>query len=279
MSPVEHLLTLKVSAASLVCMCASAAIAILLPIILFLIFRNKYNARAIPMVAGMVSFFVFALLLEPLFLSLLPLDSVMGIYPTPAGNIAMYVIIGCLASGVFEETGRFIAIRWLLRKNNGGIDTPLSYGVGHGGIEAILLVGLPLISLIASSFILNSGGMGGALASLSEGDAASQAVAMIDIVQENPAMFLAGGIERVTAIAFHICASTLVWLAATKRGKLWLYPAAILIHAAFNVPAALVQTGVVENVWVTEAILAVFTVCFAVVTYSRLRRSKASLPE
>ena len=276
MNPVDNLLTLKMPAASMFFMGLSAAAAVFFPVILFLVFNRKCKMRAFPMLAGMVTFAAFALVLEPVFLRLMPLDSLRGIYPMPAKNIAAYTAIVCLAAGVFEETGRFVTIKWILKKNNGGLDTPLSYGIGHGGIESALLVGLSLINLLLSAVMLNAGMLGAAFAQMTEEAANAQAVAFIDMVNSPPVTFLAGGVERLAAVTFHVCASVLVWTAVTKPGRIWLYPAAILLHAVFNIPAALYQTGVISNVWLTEAMVVASALLVAAALYLRLRRSKPS---
>ena len=49
-------------------------------------------------------------------------------------------LYGGLMAGVFEETGRYVSFKWFLKKET-RIQDGLSYGIGHGGIEAMLIVG------------------------------------------------------------------------------------------------------------------------------------------
>jgi uncharacterized membrane protein YhfC len=48
----------------------------------------------------------------------------------------LYAVLGALLAGLFEETGRFIAFKFLLKKRTDR-KTAISYGIGHGGFEAI----------------------------------------------------------------------------------------------------------------------------------------------
>ena len=55
--------------------------------------------------------------------------------------IKLYALYGGLAAGLFEETGRLLAFRFILKPHTARI-TALSYGIGHGGIEAFWVMGL-----------------------------------------------------------------------------------------------------------------------------------------
>ena len=52
---------------------------------------------------------------------------------------------------------------------------------------------------------------------------------------------------------FHTGLSMLVFTAAWQKGKRWLYPAAILLHALADAPAGLYQVQGSPSVWVVEA--------------------------
>jgi len=103
--------------------------------------------------AGAGTFVLFALVLEPVLHSLI-LRSETG--AVIQGNILLYGLYGGLMAGLFEETGRFLAFRFMLRKQKAGI-TALSYGMGHGGVEAFLLVGLTMMSNLALGLAYTGG--------------------------------------------------------------------------------------------------------------------------
>jgi len=238
----------------------SAAISIGLPVVLFIVWRNKYKLKAVPMLTGAAAFVLFAMILEQILHSYVLSPNADGSDSFVRRNTALFIIYGVLAAGIFEETARFIAF-YILKRKYKGIGTGLSYGIGHGGIEAVLIAGLAMISMVALSVMVNNGTTGGF------GD--SPAVHnQIDLLKNsNPVLFLASGFERIIAVTVHISLSMLVWCAVTVKGKTWLYPAAILLHAVVNVPAVMYQSGIITNVWLVELLFVIPTAALAYFAY------------
>lgn len=256
-----------VPALSMVFMAISAILSVGLPLGVFLLLRKKYGLKAIPMLVGAAVFIVFAMVLEQgLHMLVLQRDA--------GGNIlllsrpALYVLYGCLAAGIFEETGRFVAFK-LLKKKYAGIGTGLSYGIGHGGIEAVLLVGLAMINNLVISSIINSGGA----EMLSNAPNMPQIIAAM--TQTAPGVFLLGIAERIPAIAIQVALSLIVWFSVNAEKKAWLFPVAILLHALIDVPAAMMQAGALSNVLLVELIVvaeALLTVAIAVWMCKKIHR-------
>jgi uncharacterized membrane protein YhfC len=247
---------MSVPVLSIVFMAISAILAIGVPVCLFIVFRKKFSLKIVPMLAGIAGFVVFALVLEAMVHRI-----VIGRFIQTSDRV-LYIIYGACMAGLFEETARFIAFKILKRKYD-GIGTALSYGIGHGGIEAILLAGLAMISSIVTSIIINTGNIESITGSL-QGDALAAANYQITtIITTAPYMFLVGGFERVFAIAVHISLSVVVFYSVFGKNKLWLYPLAILLHAIVDITAMLFQTGVLKSIFVVEVIVCVFAVCLA----------------
>jgi uncharacterized membrane protein YhfC len=259
---------------NIVLMGVSALIAIGLPVGLFLFWRRRKGLKLMPLLAGAAVFIVFSLVLESLLHSIVlapdPLTGAIALKSQPV----LYVLYGCLAAGIFEETGRFLAFL-LLRKRYSGVGTALSYGIGHGGIEAVLLVGLSMVSSIAIAVMINTGGTD-VVALL--GPTGPEVVD--SLVSTSTALFLISGFERVFAIAIQISLSVIVWYAVTTKGKLWLYPAAILLHALIDVAAAVYQTGAALNIYLVEGSVAAAAVIVAVLAWLVHKKYKvAETPE
>jgi uncharacterized membrane protein YhfC len=92
------------------------------------------------------------------------------------------------------------------------------------------------------------------------------------LVETSPYMFLVGGLERVFAVTIHISLSVLVWYAASRKDKVWLYPAAVLLHAAANFPAALMQAGVIDSILLVEILTGVSALGIALLTICAYRK-------
>ena len=158
--------------AAMACMTASLLIAFGPPLGLGLFFRRR-GGRWRAFLLGAAVFLVFALVLEQRAHQLILGGPAGGVI---TGDLGLYALYGGLMAGLFEETGRFAAFQLLRRSGKGG--TPqdaLIYGAGHGGMEAVLLVGLTNVSNLLLSFWLNTGTLEQHMGQLD--DAAAQALA------------------------------------------------------------------------------------------------------
>jgi uncharacterized membrane protein YhfC len=246
---------MHISILSIVFMAVSAILSIGTPIFLFLFFRKKFSMSAIPMLVGLAAFVVFALILEHLV-------HIIILKPSPTGEIALrnkpilYMLYGCFMAGIFEESARFIMFH-LLKKKYKGIGLGLSYGIGHGGGEAIIIAGFAMIINLALTLIINFG----STTILPE---SIQGIALETIITKlsdtAPYMFLIAGIERIFAIAIQISLSVIVFYSVFCKGKQWLFPVAILIHSIIDAPAALGQTGAIKNVFFIEGFVCIGSV-------------------
>ena len=252
-------MTETVPVLSIVFMAVSCAICFLTPLALFLYLRLVKKADVYPFFAGCAVMLLFAFILESGFHNLV-LNSPAG--PVIRNNIWLYALYGGLAAGLFEETGRYLAFAFALKKYRSKNVNALMYGAGHGGFEAIAIVGLTMINNIAWSVMINNGSISTLLSSLS-GDQLTQAQQSVTLLATTPSFqFLLGGVERLLAIALHIALSVIVWFAVKWEGKLYLYPAAILIHFAVDAAAALLS-GLGVNLIVIELVVAVLTAAAA----------------
>ena len=248
-------MTETVPVLSIVFMAVSCAICFLTPLALFLYLRLVKKADVYPFFAGCAVMLLFAFILESGFHNLV-LNSPAG--PVIRNNIWLYALYGGLAAGLFEETGRYLAFAFALKKYRSKNVNALMYGAGHGGFEAIVIVGLTMINNITWSLMINNGSISTLLGSLS-GDQLAQAQQSVTLLAATPSyQFLLGGVERLFAIALHIALSVIVWFSVKWNGKLYLYPAAILIHFAVDAAAALLS-GLGLNVIAIEAVVAILT--------------------
>lgn len=211
-----------VPALSFVFMAVSLLISIGLPVVLTIWVMKKYRPGFWAVASGMIVFFVLQVLIR------IPLMQVFA--ASEAGkvfienNMLLYVVIAALTAGIFEEFGRYFAFKVML-KNRRGYGHGLACGIGHGGIEAIVLIGLAYVSNILIGVMINSGG----LAEMSGAEAAMLQPTVSALMGTAPINFLMGGIERVFAICFHIAMSILVLYGVRKRNIAYTL-LAVLLH-------------------------------------------------
>ncbi len=206
------------------------------PIMLCFHFYKKRKADFYPFLIGCASFFLFAMILEQM-MHVLVLQNLGGISQLIQGNLFLYALYGGLAAGVFEETGRYLSMKFLMKK---GLrrENALMYGAGHGGIEAELVLGTVSFNNLTSAILINSGDMLSAMGS--ESDAAALIETLSPLWTVPSWQFFLGGIERLMAITLHLALSVLVYQSLKNKEKWYCYPAAIGCHALVNMAAILV---------------------------------------
>lgn len=231
-----------VPVSSLILMAVGAVLGIAVPVCLAVWLMRKYRARLSTILIGAGTFIVFALVLESIMHQLV-LKGPNG--PTIMGNTLLFAVYGGLAAGVFEETGRFLSMKFLLKKEPSTALPGIAYGIGHGGAEMLIIFGITMISNLVVSALINAGLSGILFAKVPE-DAAAQLQAQLNQLQTVGAGTLLIGLwERISALVLHLGLSMLVWVAVRKGGKwLWLFPAAVALHAIVDAGVAMLQKSV-----------------------------------
>lgn len=205
-----------------------------LPVVLYMALRQRAALHIRNALAGAGVFVLFAVLLEG------PANAWV-LFSRPeslwfkAHPLAVAVYLAC-AAALFEETGRLLGVRFLVRRDPGAA-TPLAYGLGHGGTECIL-VGVNTAAILIIGLLLQS--RHGVDLKLPPA-----AVAQIQTQLAAAHFFssLLGGLERACALVLQIALSFLVWRAVNGRPLLWF--AAFALHFVMDLPAALLQVKVV----------------------------------
>ncbi len=243
----------KISTLSIVFMAVSTGLSILVPIAAIVVMGIKKRMNWKAMILGTTLFLVFVMILESILHNVVlgtdPSKSV--IYQSPW----LYMLYVGFAAGIFEETARLLCFKFILKTgDNESIDTGISYGLGHGGIESIFIGGLATVSNLIMSSMYNSGILSSVTARLN-GEQLSGFNQGMDILRNTPPdYFLLSGIERMAALVLQISLSLFVLKAVTdKKWKYFIY--AILIHAGIDMFAALYQRGVIADIYIMEGIL------------------------
>ncbi len=255
----------NVSFLSIVFMTVSTVLSLFVPIavIVFMGVKKKLNWKAT--LLGFLMFVVFVTILENLMHVL-----VLGTDITKSAiykNIFIYAIYGGFAAGIFEETARFLCFRYLLKVHKEEpLNTGLSYGLGHGGFEAILIGGISSIGNLIMSIMLNKGLLQSVTSSMS-GEQLESYNKGIDALVDTPSyMFLITGGERMIALVLQIALTMFVFIAV--RDKKWQYFAfAVLIHAGVDILAVLFQRDIIQNIVLLEFIILIITAFVAFIAY------------
>lgn len=179
-----------------------------LPITGLILLIRKRKGAGKAFVWGIAAFVVSQLLIRvPVLQFVLPnfgWFAVMQLYPWRYG-----LFLG-LTAGLAEETARWIAVKYFLKEEH-SMEHGLAFGLGHGGIEAMLLVGL---NMIAGAVMVLTG-----QAAQFPADGASVLIA---------------GVERLSAMAFHVGASLLVMYGVRTGRAVRCWALAVALHGIMD---------------------------------------------
>ena len=264
-----------VSTGSMIVMAVNAILGFAIPIFLAWWAVKKHNAKLSTILIGAATFIVFALVLESLVHKLvLAGDRGAAIQ----GNVLYYALYGGLMAGLFEETGRFLSMKYLLKKEPTETKPGVSYGLGHGGVEMLILFGFSMISVLTMAVMVNAGQTDALLAKTPEASQAALTAQFEQLKTTSAGTYLYGLWERLSAITLHLGLSILVWAAVRKGGKwLWLFPAAILLHALVDALAVILSKS--ASILVIELIVMALAIAVAGLAWLIARKAFPKVAE
>jgi uncharacterized membrane protein YhfC len=210
-------------------------------------FRKTEKISMKPVIFGALTFIIFSQVLEKLMHIFVITNN---LFSSPLA----FSIYGALAAGIFEECGRFIVFKTMLKKNHQWKDG-IAFGIGQGGIEAIVFGIISAVNYIVISTLINAGTFESSLGSSLPAESLSQ---LKSLLTGPSSAFLAIGIERTFAFIMQIGLTMVVLHGIRSRKSIYLL-FAILLHAVMDIPAALYQMKFITNLWVIEGIFFLFS--------------------
>lgn len=209
----------------------------------------------------------------------LPLNNLLtniGILPEAAAqqeNLWRSAIVLGLTAGLCEELARAVGFYFLKRFRK--FENGFMAGLGHGGVEAMILVGILSAGSIAQFFALRNTDLN------SLGLTAEQLTYLsgqMQLFSLSPLRGFTMLAERLMAMTLHVSLSMLVFYAFQK--KKWIFvPIAILYHALADMIAVAAAMTINDTLWV-ELILLVIAVPGIVwlVWYWRMEAKTTMIP-
>jgi uncharacterized membrane protein YhfC len=251
-----------ISSAVLAGLVVSALLSVFWPLMIFFICRRRMTLLGRNVLVGAGVFFLFSQVLEKALHAYLLKTNPATAAWFHAHSIA-FALYGCLAAALFEEVGRYLGMRFFVTAS-GNPGTAVAYGIGHGGLEAILIGSVAMAETFVFANLLNSGRFEATLGPTLPPDALAQLRAGLE--QLTVAGLAIGTLERLVAMLIQIGLSLVVWRAVDEKhfGFLAL---AILLHALIDFPAGLFQAGQMSSLAVGGPILVIGAALAALFIY------------
>jgi uncharacterized membrane protein YhfC len=230
-----------VSVLTLVCLTLATLVIAALPVVLYRVCKPRFGFHRRDVIVGIAVFALFSMVIER------ALHGFMLRSPTTLGlllNPAVFITYGALASGVCEEVGRFLGMKWLISRSPAALQssgTALGYGIGHGGAEAWLVGVLVQIQWVVYAVLANYNQLDTYFDSIPVDALARLHLVLSNLSPQYAALFV---IERAAAFVFQIGFSAVMWQLLRERQRAVL-PLMIVAHALVDLPAALFQARVI----------------------------------
>lgn len=206
-----------VPVSTLIACIVTLLITLVLPVAALIIFAAKQKKRGIvsAWLLGAAGFFVTQILIR---LPVLTALQSQNWFLTFAHNhLFAYAFSLAFTAGLFELAGRFAVAKLMQKRLT--LRRSLAAGLGHGGIEAMILIGITYINNLAYIAMINSGSFDAVVAQTA---ALGVDVSQLELIKQqlltaSPALFLLAGLERVLAMTGHVAMSMLVCYGVAHR--------------------------------------------------------------
>ena len=217
----------------------SIVLCILIPVILGILLRRRFRVSWLLFGVGAFTFIGSQIVHLPLN----NLLSKIGILPTSpecGWAIAQMAIILGLTAGICEELARFVGYTFLKKARKA--EEGLMLGIGHGGIEAMIIIGILTAGGLAQLFALR----GVDLLSLNLGqDQLLNIQKQLDTFNQPAIIGLLPLLERLMAMTLHVVLSMMVLYAFQQNKRIWVLWA-VLYHAAVDAIAVVLSANKVD---------------------------------
>ena len=199
-----------ISSMTLIACFITLFVSLLLPIIAISVYsyKNKGGKVISAWVLGAAGFVVTQLLIR------LPILTALQSQPWFASfsenNSFLFAFTLAFTAGLFELAGRFVVAK--LMQKNLNYNRSIAAGLGHGGIEAMILIGITYLNNILYIFMINGGTFDAVVneAMTAGVDVSALLLVKDQLIAASPALFLLAGFERILAMICHLAMSLLV---------------------------------------------------------------------
>ena len=208
-----------VSTASMIAIIITLVITLIAPVVVWIMYGVKNKGKGVwkALALGAAGFVLLQMIIR------LPILNIVSLIPGFGTFVAEYYVVYCLilaiTAALFEVVARFGVAKILQKKMN--YEQGVAAGLGHGGIEAILIVGMTYINNLLYAIMINTGSFQGMIqdaARTGGPEVAEQLIMVMDSLVETPSyLFYLAGYERVLTVIFHTAMSLLVCYLVNKK--------------------------------------------------------------
>lgn len=214
-------------------------ISLILPVLVLVVFAVKYRKQGIvsAWLLGAAGFFVTQVLIRlPILNALQGQPWFLNFAQT---HLFGYTFFLAFTAGLFELAGRFAVAK--LMRTSLTCRRALAAGLGHGGIEAMLLIGMTYVNNLIYIAMINSGTFDAIIAQTA---ATGMDVTQLELVRTqllgtSPVLFALAGFERLLAMTGHAAMSLVVCYGVAYKKTILCLLICLGIHTLMDLTAGI----------------------------------------
>lgn len=249
-----------VGVSTIITVCITLFVSFILPLILYIVYAVKNKGKGIwsAWILGAAGFFVLQIVIRIPILNLLSQNP--GFISFAAEHYVLYCLILAFTAALFEVVGRYVAAKIMSR--NLTYERSIAAGLGHGGIEAMLIVGMTYINNLIYIIMINTGTFDGVVeqtAALGL-DTSSLVTIKETLISSGAGIYLLAGYERILTMIAHVALSLLVCYFVGKKKDMMGILVCLICHCLMDFTAPLfngMATEQLGNVLSTQAAYAI----------------------
>ena len=274
-----------VGGGNIVAMCITFFLSMILPIVLLIVYgvKNRKQGVVKAWFLGAAGFFLMQVVIRLPLLSIL--GTMEGFVSFAENHYLMYALLLAFTAGLFELVGRYGVAKLLSKSLT--FKQAIAAGLGHGGIEAMVIVGMTYISNLLYVMMINTGAINVVIAQTEAmGLDVAPVYALVDSLVNTPAsIFLLAGYERVLTMIAHTAMTVIVCYFVWKKQDVKGLGICLVVHTALDGVTAIVSglatpyLGSVLSQTASYVIIYVYLTAVAVASVIVLRKIKQSWSE
>ncbi len=234
----------------------AAVFVIVYPLVLGVIVRKKLAVGWKYFWFGALVFLVFQLVTRVPIVIVLQDTVLAHLLRTSTAFTWTWLVILAVTAGLFEEVGRYIGYRLFMHREPKIWSKAIMFGLGHGGLESMVLVGGQLVLTLINIVVLSA-------LNLNTLPAAQRSVIIQQFAAINAQpvwLPLLAAWERLWTIPLHVALAVIVLQVFRRQHMIWLF-LAILFHALVDFLAIAIPQVFGNSTGITLLVEGVVCVC------------------
>ncbi|MCI7812570.1 MAG: YhfC family glutamic-type intramembrane protease [Lachnospiraceae bacterium] len=238
----------QISGMTIACLGISAAVCVVLPLAVMLVFQRKTKAEWFPLLGGMVAYLFFIMMLEQIF-HMICLGTDNSLSEAISGSPWLYAAYLSVTAALFEEGARYLVFLVLYKKDRGR-ECAVTFGVGFTLVETVTVL-MTILGMLSVAMAIRDGGIDAYLSAVPPEELTEAETAVREFMATNPASFFLPILERICALLTSVGCSILV-AASILRKNASFFVGALGLHMLQNVLSSLYQAEIVTQLPVIE---------------------------